>query len=153
MSSVSLSLSLYEMSVLYGNESIYLVARRCTLSIISISFTDWGAHTCELYERLLITKALYNAFRVDWILTSSVDLRMKPSILFALEAASSTWQSHFKSLHTKIPRSFWASVCWTGAFWSMYDDITGLTFLVIDITMHLDWLRSILQSWHHKVIQ
>ena len=110
------------MSVLYGNESIYLVARCCTISIISISFTEWGAHTWELYERMLITKAVYNAFRVDWILTSSVDLRMKLSILFALEAAASTWQFHFQSLHTKIPRSFWAPVRWTGMFWSLYDE-------------------------------
>lgn len=70
--------------------------------MISISFTDWGANTCEIYDKLLITKAVYNDFRVDWILISSVDLQMKPSILFALEAAASTWQFHFKSLHTKI---------------------------------------------------
>ena len=151
MSSVSLSLFLYEMSLLYGNESIYLVACRYTLSIISISFTDWGAHTCELYERLLITRAVYNAFWVDWIFTYIVDLRMKPSILFALEASAGTWQFHFKSLHTKIPRYFWASLSWTGVFWSIYDNITGLTFLVIDLTVHLHWLRSILQSRHNYI--
>jgi hypothetical protein len=40
-----INLSLYEMSVWYGNDKINLVARRCTRSTVMMLLTVWGAHT------------------------------------------------------------------------------------------------------------
>ena len=131
----------YGMLVTNPRLRINLVALLCTFSIFSINCTDCGHHTWDAYARLLRTSCKYRYFLALMSVISKVDRLINPSNLLALDFTLLTWWIHVNLGLIVIPRSTSASEKDNRSPARLYGETKGDVFLVIESTLHLDWLK------------